>query len=359
MIAVPHPAPISAASYSAVELMPDNDSVVMLDQRLLPNEVVYRQLRTVDELAVAIKEMWVRGAPAIGLAAAYGMVLAAREADSLKELRARADLMLATRPTAVNLRWAIDQMLAHAQQDWPLAAKDRVDSMSEQARELHRADVSANRRMGQLGAQFVPEEAVIMTLCNAGALATGGYGTALGVVRAARDAGKKVRVLACETRPLLQGARLTAWELQQDGVFVEVIPDNSAASILAKNEVSLCIVGADRVVKNGDVANKIGTYALAIVANYHHCPLYVAAPFSTVDLETSEAAAIVIEQRDENEVVTLGGQRLVPAGISARNPAFDVTPAALISALITERGVARPPNATTLQQLAQLQTESQ
>ena len=350
MIAVPHPDPISGASYSAVELMPENDSVVMLDQRLLPNEVVYHQLRTVDELAISIKDMWVRGAPAIGIAAAYGMVLAARKADSLAQLRTQAEALSATRPTAVNLRWAVERMLEHAEHTWTSSAV-RVDALASKAREIHAADVAANHTMGRLGAEFVPEEAVIMTLCNAGALATGGYGTALGVVRAAHQAGKRVRVLANETRPLLQGARLTAWELQQDGIFVEVIPDSSAASILAGGEVSLCIVGADRIASNGDVANKIGTYSLAINANWHKRPFYVAAPFSTFDLETPEGSAITIEQRDQNEVTMLGAQRLAPVGVGARNPAFDVTPAGLITALITERGVARPPSVQTIQEL--------
>jgi methylthioribose-1-phosphate isomerase len=357
MIAVPHPDPISGASYSAAELMPDNDSVVMLDQRLLPSEVVYHQLRTDDELAISIKDMWVRGAPAIGIAAAYGMVLAARKADSLAQLRERGEALCATRPTAVNLRWAVERMLEHAERNWSSSAADRIAALALKAREIHVADVDANRYMGQLGAAFVPQEAVIMTLCNAGALATGGYGTALGVVRAAHQAGKCVRVLANETRPLLQGARLTAWELQQDGIFVEVIPDSSAASILARGEVSLCIVGADRIARNGDVANKIGTYSLAVNANWHKCPMYVAAPFSTFDLETHEGSAIVIEQRDPNEVVSFGAQRLAPVGVGARNPAFDVTPAALITALITERGVARPPSEATVQELALRQTE--
>jgi len=351
MIVVPHPAPLSAASYSAVELLPDNDLLVMLDQRLLPSEVVYRQLHSVAEVALSIKEMWVRGAPAIGLAAAYGMVLAARKADSLQDLRSHADLLVATRPTAVNLRWAVEQMLARADRCWSSALADRVESMAAKARQLHQADVSANRRMGQLGAQFVPEQAVIVTYCNAGALATGGFGTALGVVRAAHQAGKDIRVLACETRPLLQGARLTAWELQQDGIDVEVISDNSAASYLAKGEVSLCIVGADRVAKNGDVANKIGTYALAIAANWHRCPFYVAAPWSTLDLQTKQGSDIPIEQRDASEVTNWGAHQTVPTGVGARNPAFDVTPAALITALFTERGVARPPSVATLEQM--------
>ncbi len=353
MIAVPHPAPISGSSYSAVELLPDNDSVVMLDQRLLPNEVIYRRLRTLDEMALAIKDMWVRGAPAIGIAAAYGMVLAARAADSPPQLRAYGATLCATRPTAVNLRWAVERMLSRAETSWSVPASQRVATLAREAREIHAADVEANRRMGQYGAEFVPEQATIMTLCNAGALATGGFGTALGVVRAACQAGKRIQVLACETRPLLQGARLTAWELQQDGIPVEVIPDNSAASILAHGEVALCIVGADRVARNGDVANKIGTYALSIQAEWHHCPFYVAAPLSTVDLETRDGASITIEQRDMAEVVTLGGQRLAPEGVHARNPAFDVTPAAHITALITERGVAQPLDATTLHRLVQ------
>jgi methylthioribose-1-phosphate isomerase len=357
MIVVPHPNPISGASYSAVELMPDDDQVVMLDQRLLPNDVVYHQLRTVEELAVAIKAMWVRGAPAIGIAAAYGVVLAARTADSLQNLRASGDLLIGTRPTAVNLRWAVQRMLAHAEHSWSSNAGERVAALARMARAIHSADVEANRAIGRYGAGLVPEQAVIMTLCNAGALATGGYGTALGVVRAAHAAGKRVRVLACETRPLLQGARLTAWELHQDGIPVEVIPDNSAASILGRGEVSLCIVGADRVVHNGDVANKIGTYALSIQAKWHHCPFYVAAPLSSVDLQTREGAAITIEQRDSGEVTSLGATRLVPEGVVARNPAFDVTPAGHVTALITERGIASPLDSTTLEQLTQVQPQ--
>ncbi len=358
MITVPHPSPISGASYSAVELVLENDSIVMLDQRRLPTEVIYHHLRSVDELAISIKDMWVRGAPAIGIAAAYGMVLAARKADSLSELRAHAEMLSATRPTAVNLRWAVEQMLEYAGRNWSSNATSRVESLAAKAREIHAADVNANRHMGQLGAECVPDDAVIMTLCNAGALATGGYGTALGVVRAAHQSGKHVRVLANETRPLLQGARLTAWELQQDGIFVEVIPDSSAASILARGEVSLCIVGADRIARNGDVANKIGTYALAINANWHKSLFYVAAPFSTFDLETHDGSAIVIEQRNPNEVTTIGTQRLAPVGVGARNPAFDVTPAGLITALITERGLARPPSETTVAELAQRRVET-
>jgi len=352
MINVPHPAPISQSSYSAVELMPDNDVVVMLDQRQLPNDVIYESLRTLEEVERGIGEMHVRGAPAIGVAAAYGMVLAARKADSLQQLRVLGERLSATRPTAVNLRWAVEQMLAYAERNWASNAAERIERLAQKARAIHTEDVAACRRMGQFGAEFVPDGAVIMTLCNAGALATGGYGTALGVVRAARDAGKQIRVLACETRPWLQGARLTAWELHQDGIAVEVIPDNAAASILGRGEVALCVVGADRIARNGDVANKIGTYALSIVAQFHKTPFYVAAPRSTVDLNTESGAAITIEQRSPDEVTRIGSQQLAPVGVSARNPAFDVTPAGNVSALFTEVGVARPLNETTLAQLS-------
>lgn len=351
MIVIPHPAPLSETTYSAVELTPENDGVLMLDQRRLPNDVIYERLTSVDEVERGIVEMRVRGAPAIGIAAAYGMVLAAREADSFRELAARGTRLSAARPTAVNLRWAVEQMLAFAERNWVHSATERNLHFAKKARQIHADDVAANRRMGLLGAECVPEEAVIMTLCNAGALATGGYGTALGVVRAARDLGKQVRVLACETRPWLQGARLTAWELHQDGIEVEIIPDNAAASILGCGEVSLCVVGADRVARNGDVANKIGTYALSIAARWHEVPFYVAAPLSTVDLRTASGADIKIEQRSSEEVTRIGSERVAPAGVSARNPAFDVTPAANVSALFTEAGVVRPLHETSLAEL--------
>jgi len=353
MTVIEHPAPLSQATYFAVELMPNNDSVVMLDQRRLPNDVVYEHLHSVDEVERGISEMRVRGAPAIGIAAAYGMVLAARTADSIRDLRSRGERLSAARPTAVNLRWAVEQMLAFAERHWAASASERLAALAGKARAMHADDVAANRRMGRFGAEFVPERAVIMTLCNAGALATGGYGTALGVVRAAREAGKDVRVLACETRPWLQGARLTAWELHQDGIPVEIIPDNAAASILNRGEVSLCVVGADRVANNGDVANKIGTYALSIAAKWHTCPFYVAAPLSTIDSRTASGADIKIEQRSSDEVTRIGAERVAPEGVLARNPAFDVTPAENISALFTEAGVARPLNAESLFHLTQ------
>lgn len=352
MTRVPHPAPISGASFSAVELMPDNATVVLLDQRKLPNEVTYYELHHGAEVATAIKDMWVRGAPAIGVAAAYGMVLAARKANSLQEWRSFGAELVATRPTAVNLRWAVERMVRTVGEPWTSERDARVQRAAAEARLIHIEDVAANKRIGELSAEFVPAEALIITHCNAGALATGGYGTALAVVRAAHQAGKHVRVLACETRPWLQGARLTAWELHQDGIDVQIICDNNAAATLAREKVSLCVVGADRIAKNGDVANKIGTYSLAIAAQYHGCPFFVAAPWSTVDLECPDGSAIPIEQRAQSEVTSIGGTQMGPEGVAARNPAFDVTPAGLITALLTERGVAKPPSAATLSRLA-------
>lgn len=349
---VPHPHPISGATYSAVELLEDDATLVMLDQRLLPTEVVYHQLHTVEQVAISIKDMWVRGAPAIGVAAAYGMVVAAREAESPEQLRSLGERLKSTRPTAVNLKWAVDRMQSCLEQNWSSAATQRIHVAAAEARSIHQQDVAANRRMGELSLPFVPNDALIITHCNAGALATGGFGTALGVVRAAHQAGKRVRVLACETRPWLQGARLTAWELAEDGIDVQLICDNNAANTMSRNEVSLCVVGADRVARNGDVANKIGTFSLAIVARFHHCPLYVAAPWSTVDLECPNGAAIPIEQRPASEITHIKGTQLAPSGVAAQNPSFDVTPAALVAALFTERGVAHPLNETSLIQLS-------
>jgi methylthioribose-1-phosphate isomerase len=336
---VPHPDPLSGASYSAVELLPANDAVVMLEQRALPEAERYVHLRTVVEVADAIRDMVVRGAPAIGVAAAYGMVLAAREG----RIDQGADLLRASRPTAVNLAWAVQCMLQYRDHS--------VDGLAEAARAIHRQDVAANRTLGGLGAARVPEGATILTHCNAGALATGGYGTALGVVRAAHEAGKHVRVLADETRPYLQGARLTAWELARDGIPVEVITDSMAGVYFAAGEIDLVVVGADRIAASGDVANKVGTYSVACLAHHHGRPCYVAAPWSTVDLGCPNGAAIPIEQRSEREVTHIGGLRLVPEGVRARHPAFDVTPAGLITAIFTERGVVEPVGPGALQAL--------
>jgi len=350
MSKLPHPEPLSGADYSAVELTLDDSAIVLLDQRRLPHEEHYESLSEWQAVAFAIRDMVVRGAPAIGIAAAYGMVLAAKQArgEYLSGMLEAARGLRQARPTAVNLAWAVARCLelAREQEERPHAA--RVAEMAALARRIHREDVAANRSMGRLGAEFVPDGAVVLTHCNAGALATGGFGTALGVIRAAREAGKQVRVLADETRPFLQGSRLTAWELARDGIPVTVIADSAAGSLIARGRVDLVVVGSDRIAASGDVANKIGTYPLACVAKQHAVPFYVAAPISTVDLDTPSGDAIPIEERGMEEVTDWAGRRVVAAGASAENPAFDVTPAAFVSAIFTERGVVSPVSAETL-----------
>ncbi|MDI1432615.1 S-methyl-5-thioribose-1-phosphate isomerase [Polyangium sorediatum] len=340
-----YPAPaLSGAGYSAAELAESCDRVFLLDQRDLPAREVYVTLRSVEDVAEAIRAMVVRGAPAIGIAAAYGMVLAARALRPavaeryVAGLRAAASMLVAARPTAVNLSWAVSRMLTSAEAHASDAAEVRVAELAALARRIHVEDLEACRRMGRVGAARIPDGATILTHCNAGALATGGYGTALGVIRAAAEAGKRVRVLADETRPYLQGARLTAWELAQDGIPVEVITDSMAGYFLRRREVTAIVVGADRIARNGDIANKIGTYGLACLAKHHGTPFYVAAPWSTVDLATLDGDHIPLEERSRDEVVRVGGAVLVPEGVPARHPAFDVTPAELITAIFTERG---------------------
>ncbi|HEX4338941.1 MAG TPA: S-methyl-5-thioribose-1-phosphate isomerase [Polyangiaceae bacterium] len=333
---VPHPDPIADAPYSAMELLPGDDVVVMLDQRELPARELYHRLETVDDVARGIRDMIVRGAPAIGISAAYGFVLAAKRGRNLDEAAA---LLKAARPTAVNLFWAVDRMVAVAGRT---TSADRPERLAAEARAIHREDVESCRRMGRHGAERIPDGATILTHCNTGGLATGGYGTALGVIRAAHEAGKRVQVLADETRPYLQGARLTAWELKQLGIPVSVIADGAAAHFFSRGDVALAIVGSDRIAANGDVANKIGTFGVACAARFHERPFYVAAPWSTVDVRCPSGDAIVIEERDATEVTHLAGRRLVPEGVSARNPAFDVTPARLVTAIFTERGVIEP-----------------
>jgi methylthioribose-1-phosphate isomerase len=316
--------------------MPDNFAVVMLDQRRLPDEEVYLELTDHEQVADAIEQMVIRGAPAIGIAGAYGMVLAARRRV---DLGSAAERLVATRPTAVNLAWGVRLM-----QSCAASADDGglVDTLADRARTLHREDVAANHRLGRLGAERMGDVRVVLTHCNAGALATGGFGTALGVIRAAREAGAELTVLADETRPFLQGSRLTAWELARDGVPVEVITDGSAAWLLAQGEIDAVIVGSDRIARNGDVANKIGTYGVACLAQLHERPFYVAAPWSTVDEQCPRGEDIPVELRDPAEVTQFRGARVVPAAVSARNPVFDVTPARLVTAIFTERGVIEP-----------------
>jgi methylthioribose-1-phosphate isomerase len=317
------------------------------------------------EVARAIRTLQVRGAPAIGVAAAYGMALAARAAAAGDAKHAQAALseaaeaLLRTRPTAVNLGWAVRRMLAVAQdagesrnataEARPQAVADRL--MAE-AHAVAAANVDANRRMGAHGAALVPGGAHVLTYCNTGMLACGEYGTAFGVLRAAHELGREIEVLACETRPVLQGARLTMWELSRAGIPATLITDNAAASLMRKGSVDLVVVGADRIAANGDVANKVGTYALAVLARAHDIPFYVAAPLSTVDLQTPSGDAIPIEERAPAEVTDVAGVRVAPPGVQVRNPAFDVTPHEFVTAIVTEVGVLRPPYAETLRDAA-------
>ncbi len=352
-MSLPHPEPLSGAAYSAVELMPGDRAVVLLDQRDLPLVERYETLTRVEAIAEAIEMLMVRGAPAIGITAAYGIVIAAGAESGGAEAFVRAvreaeRRLGRTRPTAVNLAWALARMGAVARAIASEGPAERVAELAAEARAIHHQDVLACRAMGRLGADHVPDGATILTHCNAGALATGGYGTALGVVRAARESGKRVRVVACETRPVLQGARLTAWELYKDGFDVTLVTDSMVGALMARGAVDLTVVGADRIARSGDVANKIGTYGVACLAHAHGIPFYVAAPWSTVDLACPNGAAIPIERRKSDELFTFAGTRTAPEGVNADNPAFDVTPARLISAIFTERGKASPPGERAL-----------
>src|SRR5688572_26846789 len=336
-----------------------DDAVVMIDQRKLPTSEVYVTCKTANEVAKAIKTMVIRGAPAIGVAAAMGIAVgmirsrATGTKQFATEFQKTCDLMAGTRPTAVNLFWAIDCMkrtFAEAAQAGA-SVGEITDRLEAEAVKIHDDDVASCRSMGADGASLVPAAATILTHCNAGALATAGYGTALGVIRAAVEQGKRIAVLADETRPFLQGARLTAWELVKDGIDTTVITDNMAGSIMRSGQIDLVVVGADRIAANGDTANKIGTYSVAVLAREHGIPFYVAAPWSTIDLATPDGTGIPIEERNDREVTHVGTSRLTPQGARIRNPAFDVTPAKYVTAIITERGVARAPYDETLAQL--------
>lgn len=334
--------------------------VVFIDQTKLPTEETYVTCKTYLEVADAITTMIVRGAPAIGVAAAMGVALGARDAkaSSVAELKPQfekiCDTLAATRPTAVNLFWAIRRM---KEKFAALAASGKsVDEIKreliEESKRMHAEDVAACVTMGKNGAALLPVSGGVLTHCNAGALATCGYGTALGVIRAAVEAGAKLHVFADETRPFLQGSRLTAWELLKDGIPTTVIADNMAGVMMAQKKVGAVILGADRIAANGDAANKIGTYSVAILAKEHGIPFYVAAPWSTVDMETSDGSKIPIEQRNPREVTHMAGRQLTPDGAGIENPAFDVTPHRYITAIITERGVARPDFSKSLRELA-------
>jgi methylthioribose-1-phosphate isomerase len=325
----------------------ENGILKMIDQRLLPAEEVWLEFSDYREVAEAIRTMVVRGAPAIGVAAAFGAALGARSivAASFEEFMAEFEqvcaVLAATRPTAVNLFWALERMKTCARAHAPLAGADLKARLLAEAVEIAAEDERLNRTMGKNGEPLIPDGGRILTHCNAGALATGGYGTALGVIRAAVEAGKKVAVFADETRPWLQGSRLTAWELMQDHIPVTLICDNMAGHLMSKGEIDCVIVGADRIAANGDTANKIGTYTVAILAREHGIPFYVAAPLSTVDLAIPDGSHIPIEERAAREVTHSGDRQLAPAGVAVRNPAFDVTPARYITAIITERGVVK------------------
>jgi methylthioribose-1-phosphate isomerase len=332
------------------------DTIVMVDQRKLPAQEIYVRCRTSQEVAKAIRTMVIRGAPAIGVAAAMGIALGMRRstAKGVKqfavEFQKTCEMMASTRPTAVNLFWAIDRMKrAFAEGAQAGESPEEIAARLErEARAIHDEDVASCRAMGAYGASLVPDGSRILTHCNAGALATAGYGSALGVIRAAVEQGKKVSVIADETRPFLQGSRLTAWELIRDGINTTVITESMAGPLMRAGEVDLVVVGADRIAANGDTANKIGTYTVAVLAHEHKIPFYVAAPLSTIDLATPDGDHIPIEERDQREVSHLGSSRLTPEGAKIRNLAFDVTPHRYIAGIITERGIFRPPYSETL-----------
>jgi len=315
--------------------------VRLIDQRRLPGRLVFLDCRRVDELVDAIKTLAVRGAPALGAAGAFGVALAAETLSTRRDVRAAARRIAQSRPTAVNLATGVDYALAAYETGGP-------DAALAAAEELARADVVRNRALGAHGVALLPDRARVLTHCNTGALACVGYGTALGVIRAAADAGRSPRVWVDETRPLLQGARLTMFELERLHIDATLIADSAAASLMGAGDVDVVIVGADRIAANGDVANKVGTYSLAVLARHHGLPFYVAAPTSTIDLATPNGAAIRIEQRDPDEVRAFGGRAVAPAGAAVRNPAFDVTPARLVTAIVTEVGVARRPYGRSL-----------
>ena len=333
-------------------------AVRLIDQTRLPNEEVYIECRTIEEVAEAIRMLRVRGAPAIGVTAAMGLAMGAQgiQAGSFEEffraLEAMGSLLIRTRPTAVNLAWAVRRLLGIARKSRDRSLSEVKAALVAEAQAMRDEDIRINRALARHGQSLLPNPARVLTHCNAGGLATAGYGTAIGVIRAAVEAGKRIMVWVDETRPLLQGARLTAWELQRAGIPATLITDSMAAHFMGRGQVDLVVVGADRIARNGDVANKIGTYGVALLARAHGIPFYVAAPISTLDLDLTDGSQIPIEERAPEEVTHLGGRRLAPAGIRVANPAFDVTPASLVDAIITERGVARAPYDISLPDLA-------
>lgn len=337
----------------------DNGKLYLLDQRFLPHKAEYRVCETCGEVVASIREMTVRGAPAIGITAAFGMAIAAREAlekgysqGQLHDyLNRAAEELIQSRPTAVNLAWAVTEAGKWLEKNKDSAPGEIISGLENLSLRILAEDIENNRLIGLHGAELVPEKASILTHCNAGAFATGGYGTALGVIRAAVDQGKKIHVYVDETRPLLQGARITAFELLQEGIAATLITDNCAGHLMSRGKIDLVVVGADRIAGNGDTANKIGTYTLAVLAGYHNIPFYVAAPLSTIDAAIAGGEEIVIEERCQSEITHIDSYRIAPEGIDAFNPAFDITPAGLITAIITERGVVKAPDKRKLLQL--------
>jgi methylthioribose-1-phosphate isomerase len=324
----------------------EGGSLRLLDQRLLPSREVWLTLSKPPEIAIAIRDMAVRGAPAIGVAAAYGAAFSMRSGATTppaERFETARRLLAATRPTAVNLFAALGRMARRFQEVADLPPEDIEKALLAEADAIAGEDIEACRRIGRYGAELLPADSLVMTHCNAGALATAGYGTALGVIRGAVEAGRAIRVLACETRPFLQGARLTAWELARDRIPVEIITDSMGGHFLSRGDVRAVVVGADRVAANGDTANKIGTYSLAVLAKENGVPFYVAAPTTTIDLDCPDGSAIPIEERSSGEVLSFAGQSIAPEGVRARYAAFDVTPARYITAIVTDQGICRPP----------------
>src|SRR3954467_15979734 len=340
-----------------------DQGVRFIDQTKLPTEETYVNCTSYEQVADVIRNMVVRGAPAIGVAAAMGVALGVQKskaessADLKKDFDQICDVIGKTRPTAVNLFWAINRMREKFEFLRMRPLPQIKDALIEEAKRMHAEDIAANQAMGRHGATLMPASGGVLTHCNAGALATAGYGTALGVIRAAVEAGKKIHVYADETRPFLQGSRLTAWELMKDGIPTTVISDNMAGAMMKQGKIGAIVVGADRIAANGDVANKIGTYTVAVLAKEHGIPFYVAAPISTVDLACADGTGIPIEQRNGKEVTHIPCKQTLPDGAGLENPAFDVTPAKYVSAIITERGIAKAPYNDSLRQLAQVESE--
>ncbi len=325
-----------------------DNKVVMIDQTRLPNEEIYLEFETYEQVADAIRTMIIRGAPAIGVAAALGIALGALRVNTenwdifVSEVEKVVDVILATRPTAVNLFWAGKRMLRILHSGENHNVKEMKARLIKEAQDMLNEDIDTCRSIGRVGAELIPDNSVVLTHCNAGALATAGYGTALGVIRGAEEAGKNIKVIATETRPFLQGARLTAWELDKDGIPVSLITDNMVGHIMSKGMVDAVVVGADRIAKNGDVANKIGTYSISVLAKSHGIPFYVAAPISTIDYECPDGKSIPIEERDINEVTHISGKKIAP-DVNVYNPAFDITPNTNISSIITEKAIVSEP----------------